>query len=227
MNESQPNPKPDHPPTHQRPLVIGICGGIASGKSVVTLQLEQLGAAVIHADQMGHQVLKDPEVIDTLVKYFGDEIRSAEEPSQLSRSAIAAKVFGTSDSAQKNRKFLEAVTHPRIRQSIHQQLQELRQLRSPPTAIVLDVPLLFESGWYTECDEVIFVQAPFTDRLKRAAMRGWTEEQFRAREAAQLSLVEKEKRSSVIFNNSGTLAEFQTQVREWFSRKLNNDSPNP
>lgn len=206
------------PPAHT-PLVIGVCGGVASGKSVVTQQLAKLGAAVIHADQIGHAVLRDPEVIRLLLEHFGQEIRSREEPNQLSRAAIAAIVFGASETAQAQRAFLESVTHPRIRQLIRQQLKQLREQKNPPPAIVLDVPLLFESGWHTECDEIIFVQAPYAERLQRATERGWQIEQFHAREAAQLDLAEKEKRSSVILDNTGTLDEFQNRISEWFLKR--------
>lgn len=200
------------------PLIIGVCGGIASGKSVVTDQLEQLGAAVVHADQIGHAVLRDPEVVELLLNHFGNEIRSSDDPSQLSRASIAAQVFGDSETAKANRRFLESVTHPRIRQIIHLQLKQLRESYSPPVAIVLDVPLLFESGWHAECDQIIFVDAPWNDRLQRALKRGWTAEQLKAREQAQLSLNEKEKRSSVTLTNAGTLNEFQNQIAEWFRR---------
>jgi len=215
--QSQPSVESNQPP--HTPLVIGVCGGVASGKSVVTQQLAKLGAAVIHADQIGHAVLRDPEVIHLLLEHFGQEIRSREEPNQLSRAAIAAIVFGSSETAQAHRDFLESVTHPRIRQSIRDQLKQFRQHNTPPPAIVLDVPLLFESGWYTECDEIIFVQAPYAERLQRATERGWQIEQFHAREAAQLDLAEKEKRSSVILYNTGTLAEFQNRISDWFLKR--------
>jgi len=205
-------------------LVIGVCGGVASGKSVVTLQLAKLGAAVIHADQLGHEVLRDPEVVRLLLERFGQEIRSREEPNQLSRAAIAAIVFGSSETAQAHRAFLEAVTHPRIRQKIRHQLKQFREHFKPPPAIVLDVPLLFESGWHTECDEIIFVQAPYAKRLQRATQRGWQIEQFHAREAAQMPLTEKEKRSSVVLENTGTLEEFQNRISEWFLQRQTNPS---
>lgn len=225
MTQPQPTQNTSHTPSTPSPLVIGICGGIASGKSVVTHQLEKLGAAVIHADQIGHAVLQDPEVIDLLLKHFGNDIRSADNPLQLSRSAIAAQVFGNSDVAQRNLQFLESVTHPRIRKTIHSQLQQLRQQPTPPSAIVLDVPLLFESGWNLECDEIIFVDTPRKDRLQRALLRGWTAEQFTAREEAQMPVPEKEKRSTVTLQNSGTLSDFQDRITLWFQQR--NPKPKP
>lgn len=225
MTQPQPTQNTSHSPSNPSPLVIGICGGIASGKSVVTHQLEKLGAAVIHADQIGHAVLQDPEVIDMLLKHFGNDIRASDNPLQLSRSAIAAHVFGDSDVAQRNLQFLESVTHPRIRQIIHSQLQQLRQQPIPPSAIVLDVPLLFESGWHLECDEIIFVDTPWKDRLQRALLRGWTEKQFTAREMAQMQVSEKEKRSTVTLQNSGTLSEFQDHITQWFQQLTAKSNP--
>lgn len=216
MTQPQPTQHSNLNPSIPSPLVIGVCGGIASGKSVVTHHLEQLGAAVIHADQIGHAVLKDPEVIDLLLKHFGNEIRSPDNQAQLSRSAIATKVFGDSPIAKSNLQFLESVTHPRIRQIIRSQLQQLRQATPPPSVIVLDVPLLFESGWHSECDEIVFVETPWNQRLQRARQRGWTEEQLMAREEAQMPVHEKEKRSSVTLQNTGTLSDFQNQITHWF-----------
>lgn len=216
MTQPQPTQYPNFNPTTHSPLVIGVCGGIASGKSVVTQQLEQLGAAVIHADQIGHAVLRDPQVIDLLLNHFGNDIRAIDHHDQLSRSAIAARVFGDSETAKQNRQYLESVTHPRIRQIIRSQLQQLRQTPTPPPAIVLDVPLLFESGWHLECNEIIFVNTPWNQRLQRALQRGWTAEQFKAREEAQMPLHEKEKRSSVTLQNTGTLNDFQTLITRWF-----------
>lgn len=220
---TQPQPTQNQQLAHpiRSPLVIGICGGIASGKSVVTSQLEKLGAAVIYADQIGHQVLREPEVIRVLIERFGDTILSVDEPGELSRAAIANLVFGKSEIAEQNRTFLNSITHPRIRQIIREQLLQLRSAPTPPRSIVLDVPLLFESGWYTECNEIIFVRSPLEQRIQRAASRGWNLEQFTARENSQLSLAEKEKRSSVILNNAGTLMEFQTQIAEWYTKRLN------
>lgn len=224
MTQPQPNQTPS--PSHQnsRPLIVGICGGIASGKSVVTNQLEKLGAAVICADKIGHHVLREPEVIQTLLDHFGQEILSSDEPGQLSRAAIAVRVFGTSEAAEENRTFLNSVTHPRIRQRIHDQLNQLCESTAPPPAIVLDVPLLYESGWAAECDEIIFVRTPLEQRIQRAANRNWTPEQFAAREKSQMPLTEKEKRSSVILDNAGTLEEFQTKLAAWYSKRLNQNN---
>lgn len=216
---SQADHNPDNAPASpDRPLVIGICGGIASGKSVVTSQLEKLGAAVIRADLIGHQVLQLEEVRNALVDRFGSPIL-APETMEVSRHALANLVFGDHEQAKQNRLFLEALTHPRIRQTIFETLEGWLSQATPLRAVVLDIPLLLESGYAPQCDEIIFIRTPLEQRLQHAAQRGWSESQYQARESAQMPLVEKEKRSTVIFENRGTLADLQSQVTQWFEAR--------
>ena len=213
------DPTPDNAPASlQRPLVIGICGGIASGKSVVTGQLEKLGAAVIRADIIGHQVLQLEEVRKALIDRFGSIIL-APETTEVSRYALANLVFGDHEQAKQNRLYLETLTHPRIRQTIYETLQRWQSQAAPPRAIVLDIPLLLESGYASQCDEIIFIRTPLEQRLQYAAQRGWNKSQYHAREAAQLPLLEKEKRSTVIFDNRGTLTDLQSQVTQWYDAR--------
>jgi|LakMenE18May11ns_1017448.scaffolds.fasta_scaffold9645362_1 dephospho-CoA kinase len=203
----------------KRPKVIGLCGGIASGKSAVASELERLGAIVIRADQIGHTVLEDPEVKQQLMERFGPSILSPESTS-LSRPAIAAIVFADNPEAPKHLKFLESVTHPSIRKRIFETLAQLRSQEQPPPAIVLDIPLLLESNWQDHCDAVLFVDTPIETRLQRAHQRGWTKEQYYSRQASQMSLEQKKKLSTDIIENHGTLADLHSTIQTWWHRVI-------
>ncbi|MFZ4079878.1 MAG: dephospho-CoA kinase [Pirellula sp.] len=194
----------------KRPLVLGITGGIASGKSQVTEILESHGALVIDADRIGHQVLEDHAVQTLLVRQFGQSVLSQEAKS-VDRKRVAELVFGDTPQAIQRRRALEAITHPPIRARIRQQLDEA--LRSATLRwIVLDVPLLLESGWDKSCDAVWFVDAPQDIRLQRVLVRGWTREHFLAREASQWSVDRKRSRATHVISNSGSLEELDEQV---------------
>ncbi|MEI6525791.1 MAG: dephospho-CoA kinase [Planctomycetota bacterium] len=194
----------------KRPWVLGITGGIASGKSQVTEILESHGALVIDADRIGHQVLEDHAVQTLLVRQFGQSVLSQEAKS-VDRKRVAELVFGDTPQAIQRRRALEAITHPPIRARIRQQLDEA--LRSATLRwIVLDVPLLLESGWDKSCDAVWFVDAPQDIRLQRVLVRGWTREHFLAREASQWSVDRKRSRATHVISNSGSLEELDKQV---------------
>ncbi|MEY4566655.1 MAG: hypothetical protein RLY14_1625 [Planctomycetota bacterium] len=201
------------------PKVIGLCGGIASGKSAVASELERLGAIVIRADQIGHTVLEDPGVKEQLIERFGPSILGPGSAS-ISRPAIAAIVFADNPEAPKYLKFLESVTHPPIRKRIFETLAQLRHQEPPPPAIVLDIPLLLESNWQDHCDFVLFIDTPLSTRLQRAHQRGWTEEQYFSRQASQMSIEQKKQLSNDIIENHGTLADLHSRIQTWWHRVI-------
>ncbi|MCU0708719.1 MAG: dephospho-CoA kinase [Pirellula sp.] len=197
-----------------RPLVVGVIGGVASGKSEVTRYLEQLGALVIHADAIGHEVLREREVIEVLRERFGNEIIDA-ETGHIDRSRVASRVFGDSIEAETNRRTLESVVHPRIRKRIRESLDEaLMHVRNP--VVVLDVPLLIESGWIDSCNRVIFVDAPMETRWTRSQARGWSREQFQARESAQVDIATKRQSATDILGNAGSIESLHKEIDAWW-----------
>lgn len=200
-----------------RPWVLGITGGIASGKSQVTRILESLGAVVIRADKIGHEVLDVPEFRNLIIRQFGQSVFSQETQS-IDRRRVAELVFGDSPQAIARRRMLEAITHGPIRAQIRQQLERsLREGMVP--AIVLDIPLLLESQWDRFCDAVWFIDSQEDLRLQRALERGWTEDHFRAREASQWPLAIKRAKSTCVIPNNGTLEELAAFVREEFAKQ--------
>jgi dephospho-CoA kinase len=192
-------------------IILGIAGGIGSGKSFVTHLFERdHGAVGIYADRIAHELLSRDDVIRELRERFGERV--LDESGKIVRARLAALVFGDDESHQANREFLEGVLHPRVREEIHRRLDALR---SQGTRLaVLDIPLLFESGWDQECDGVVFVDASETTRLSRTAARGWDAAAHRQREAHQMPLEEKKKRSRWIVSNEGDSSLIERQVAD-------------
>jgi dephospho-CoA kinase len=201
-------------------LILGLVGGIASGKSVVANYLRDLGAVVLDADKAGHAVLREPAIIAALRNHWGDGILDAS--GQVSRRAVAKIVFGPGQEAE--RKFLEELTHPRIEALLQQELEAIRNAPDPPPVVAIDAALLFEAGWDKLCDKILFVDAPRDIRLERAVARGWSTEQFAAREAAQLPPEEKRSRSHIVIRNARTLENIREVLRLTWRHRFVQDS---
>ena len=200
------------------PLVIGVVGGIASGKSQVTRLLGERNATFISADEIAHRVLLEPDVIDALVNVFSNEILSERDlhpdgSRVIDRKKVGVLVFGNSADSQKKLKKLEAIVHPRIRQIARSELDSLKKEASV-RMIILDAPLLIEGGWLPYCDRVIFVDSPDALRNQRAMERGWTAQEWSDRESAQLSLSEKRLHATDVLVNEGTLEQLKENVSE-------------
>lgn len=203
---SHPEPQAPNP----QPRLIGLVGGIASGKSLVAQQMQSLGGVVLDADLAGHEVLREKEVIDALHSHWGNGIISLD--GSLSRAVIAKIVFSAGN--QEEKRFLESVTHPRIAARLQEQIAQHHAAGT--RVLILDAALLFEAGWDKNCDVIVFVSAPREVRLARARARGWSEADFLAREATQLPLDEKRSRSGFLIDNSGLAEQTRQQVGEWW-----------
>jgi dephospho-CoA kinase len=187
--------------------VIGIVGGVASGKSTVAREFARQGAVVLDADEAAHRALQEADVKTALVKRWGEGILSAD--GRVDRSAVAANVFGH-DTAAVERRFLEGLIHPRVRQDLEGQMQRLAG--KGVAAVVLDIPLLVEVGWEDMCDVVYFVNAPHRERVRRAQERGWSEDELIRREAAQASMNQKRQAADRVIANDGSLEDLRQQV---------------
>ncbi len=201
--------------------VIGLTGGIASGKSTVATVLADQGLPVIDADGIGHEVLLQEPVCRAIVARWGSEV--VRPDGCLDRTAIADRVFAHGPSGQKALAFLEQLIHPLIEQELTRRLDQLGHLpgSAAPPAVVLDAAILFKTGWNQRCDCVVFVDTPRDERLRRAAGRNWTPEQFARREATQMPVEWKKRQSDVVLDNSGDLQQLHDQVTRWWeSTKL-------
>jgi dephospho-CoA kinase len=203
-------------------ILIGILGGVASGKSEVSTRLRSLGAAVLDADRVGHAVLREAEVRQAVEHRWGETVLDA--AGEIDRCKVAEIVFAAALESKAELTFLEELTHPRIGQRLQEQLAELH--REGVRAAVLDAPVMLKAGWDRMCQRIIFVDAPRDVRLARARQRGWTEADFSAREAAQEPLETKRSRADVTIDNSLTRQHLFAQVdRFWQSLALVRETP--
>ncbi|MFK7961920.1 MAG: dephospho-CoA kinase [Phycisphaerales bacterium] len=202
----QPNPQPGPPAgSSAGPPVIGIAGGIGSGKSAVARILAEFGCVVSDSDADARAVLDDPEVQKTLADWWGSEVLA--DDGSVDRGRVAAIVFADPD--QRTR--LEGLIHPRLHA-----MREARFAAAPPStpALVIDAPLLFEAGLADQCTTIIFVDVPRDVRLARVvASRGWDPEELDRREASQLSLDEKRARADHAVSNTGELTALRAHLR--------------
>jgi dephospho-CoA kinase len=193
--------------------VLGLLGGVASGKSLVAGLLAQRGAVVLDADRAGHEALRLPEVQEAIRRRWGEAVFGAD--GGVDRSRLARVVFAPPPDGPPERRFLEQLTHPHIAQALRRQVETLP--KDTPLA-VLDAALILEAHWGKLVQAFVFVEAPLEVRLARAKARGWTEEEFAAREAAQESLDFKRTRADVMIDNSGLPEDTEAQItRLWQS----------
>ena len=182
--------------------VVGVIGGIGSGKSAVARWVAtQANVHVIDADRLGHEALRAGDVKAALRRAFGDGIFDAQE--EVQRGGLARRVFGDTEAHRAARHTLEQVVHPEIERRIVDEIR--RATDAGCEAVLLDAAVLLEAGWQRRCDAVVFIDAPDDVRRLRVQQRsGWTAEELQRREASQLSLSEKRKCSdAVVFNTSG------------------------
>lgn len=205
----------------RRPLrIIGLTGGIASGKSTVSRCLRDLGAKVVDADVLAREAVAPGSAgLAAVVREFGPEMLTAD--GSLDRRRLGAVVFA--DEAARQR--LNAIVHPYVRRRIGEEIEAAAAAGLP--AIVLDVPLLYEGGLHELCDEVWVVLAEEAQQLERLMARDRLDEAAaRARMAAQLPLAEKARRADVVLDNRGDMAATAAQVRqEWARVQAGHASP--
>jgi len=192
--------------TAGRKPVVGIVGGIGSGKSAVAASFARHGGAVVNADKLGHAALEDPVNKARVVARWGADV--LDEGGAVARKKLGAIVFA--DEAE--RQALEAIVHPwiggRIREAV-----AAAQADPAVRFILLDAAIMVEAGWSEVCDRLIFVEVPREVRLARLeASRGWTAADLAARERAQRPLAEKAARADWVVRNDGTLADLDRRV---------------
>lgn len=166
-------------------LVIGILGGIGSGKSTVSTMFEKLGAFRVDADELAHAVLRESDVISEIKDAWGEEVFTGDA---VDRKKLAEAVF----SSQKEVNRLNAIIHPKVISGIEEEISRIR--RENVKSVVLDAPLLAESGLNSMCDVLVFVDTPLETRKERAALRNaLSGKDFEHREKFQFSLDKKRK----------------------------------
>jgi dephospho-CoA kinase len=193
---------------------LGLLGGIASGKSLVASKLQELGATVLDADGAGHEVLRLAHIKDAARRRWGDSIFGP--GGEIERKRLASIVFAQTDAGRRELAYLEKLTHPEIGRRLQEQLSQLRE--QGVRVAELDAPVMLKAGWDRFCDQTWFIDAPHEVRLVRAKSRGWTEEEFRARELAQEPVELKRQLADLTLDNSGDMEYTHRQIeRLWHS----------
>ncbi len=187
---------------------VGLTGGVASGKSTVSAILRELGAVVIDADALAREVVgPGTPGLDAVVATFGPEVLGSD--GALDRGRLGALVFADAD----RRTALEAIVHPLVRA----RAAELEASAPSGAVVVHDIPLLVETGQAGSFDAVLVVDVPAEVQVARAVRdRGWSEDEARARIAAQASREERLAAATYVIDNAGTTEDLRQRVAEVF-----------
>jgi dephospho-CoA kinase len=186
--------------------VIGLTGGIGSGKSTVAKMLAELGADVIDTDKVGHDVYRPgTDGFRQVTTAFGQDIVAP--GGGIDRRALAAKVFADPDALAR----LNAIVHPLIGLAVRDWLQRA-QAEPATTPIVVEAPVLMEAGWRFFDEVWVVVVEPETAVARVTASRDMTADEVRRRIAAQMSNAERERLADRVIRNDGDLAELRAQV---------------
>jgi dephospho-CoA kinase len=201
--------------------IIGIVGGIGSGKSFVARLFGELGCLVVDSDAQVRDAYRDPAVIETLRQWWGDEVVNPD--GSVNRSAVAARVF--TQPSEKAR--LEQLVHPMVHEARSRQMDAASK-DAQVIAFVWDTPLLLEAGLAGQCDAIVYVDAPLETRLARVKIRSdWDDLELLRREKSQLALDSKRALSDYVITNTAeakdpnsAMAGLREQVRRVLSQIL-------
>jgi dephospho-CoA kinase len=192
-------------------LIVGLTGGVASGKTVVSQVLREEGAYIIDADQIAKELVQPHQPAwNELVKVFGEEI--LQEDGTIHRKKLADKVFAD----LKQRELLNQILHPRIREEMDRRTKEIGQ-KDPEAIVVIDAPLLVERGEHHEIDKLIVVTSTQTQQIKRLKDRdGISPEEALRMLSSQMPLEKKVELADFVIQNEGSLEETKKRAKEIF-----------
>ena len=188
-------------------IVAGMTGGIASGKSTVAEMFARNGARVIDADRIAREaVRKGAPAYADIIAHFGETI--LQENGEIDRSRLAMIIFHD----ETERKVLERIVHPRVKKETARRLEQIRQ-QDPHAIVILDVPLLFESGMEQDLNDIIVVYVPQAVQIQRLMARdGSSEAEALARIRSQMPIEKKKTLADMVIDNSGSLANTRAQT---------------
>ncbi|MDG1896984.1 MAG: dephospho-CoA kinase [Fuerstiella sp.] len=205
-----------------KPPIIGILGGIGSGKSSVVRHVSDLNLLIIDADKIGHDLLLSSDIKAQIRTSFGAAV--FDDRGAVDRSGLAEIVFGSSSEQHEALKQLEQILHPAIRREIQTQIGTVSR---DVDAVILDAALLLEAGWDAECNWLIFVETPVEIREQRVIRnRGWSAEELARREATQLMISAKRDQADFIVDNSGSMGDAAAGMSQILTSLLSADSDN-
>ncbi len=196
-------------------LTIGVTGGIGSGKSTVTKFLDELGAPIIDADKVGHAIYApDGPAYSDVIAAFGHGILASD--GTIDRKKLGPIVFADADALKR----LNSILHPKMFMRMREMIDHLRAMgeRNP---IVVEAAILIEANWQALFDEIWLViasKAQVVERIERE--RGLKPEQTEARIRAQLSDEERQKHSTLVIINNGTIGELREKITQLWQAAL-------
>jgi len=191
--------------------IIGLTGGIGSGKSTVSEIMADMGAVIIDADKVGHDLLKNTEVQREIISAFGKEVLTSD--GNIDRKMLSRIVFDNPNLLAK----LNRIMHPRMYNIVKNELKKYRNKNIK--IVVLEAPLLIDAGWNSLVDEVWVINTPVNTVINRLRERtGMTGNEATIRIASQLSPDERLKAASVVIDNNGSLDELKKTVKSLCQR---------
>jgi dephospho-CoA kinase len=192
-------------------LIVGLTGGVASGKTTVSHVLEEEGAYIIDADQMGRELVRPhTPAWKEIVRAFGKDI--LREDGSIHRKKLAEKVFA--DPGQ--RKLLNQILHPRIRKEMERRAKAIGQ-KDPEAVVVIDAPLLVELGEHRKMEKLIVVTSTQTQQIERLRKRdGISREGALRISSSQMPVEDKVKLADFVIRNEGSFQEMREKTREVF-----------
>ncbi len=194
-------------------LIVGLTGGIASGKSIAAKVFQDLGAHIIDADKIVHALLEPgQQAWEEVIEYFGPGIMFPDKT--IDRRRLGEIVFNNAE----KRLWLNQCLHPKVFAAYTACVKHLRT-RDPDALIVFDAALLIETGYHKKMDMVVVVYADEEQQRERLTNRdGFSREQALARIRSQMPLCEKRKHADYVIRNTGTREETERQAREVFQK---------
>jgi len=196
--------------------VLGITGGIGSGKTAASQLFEALGALVIGLDELAKRLIgPGGPLVEDVVKAFGEDVRGAD--GGVDTALLAALAFASPEAAKK----LDAIVHPGVYAAVAGALDALADLPEPPEIVVLDIPLLAEAPMFFDLlDTVIVISAHEDVRIARLVARGMDEEDARARIALQASDAERRAIADYVIENDGDKVAFESALVAFWDDEL-------
>jgi dephospho-CoA kinase len=206
------------------PVILGVTGGLGTGKSTVAKLLgENKRVVVLDADAIAHDVIQPRKLAwRQIVDRFGADLAYNKEDARIDRKKLAAVVFDDPEALRD----LEAIVHPRVLKQLKERLAKLRR-ELWVRLVVVDVPLLFEANAQDLVDHVVVVTAPPEVVRKRLRERGMSEDDTAGRQAAQMDLEAKVALADTVIDNSGGLEKTRRQVTELWDHLVNTPRPRP
>ena len=192
-------------------LIVGVTGGVASGKTTVSRFFEEEGAYIIEADQIARELVQvRSPAWKAITRAFGKGI--LEEDGTIDRKRLAERAF--SDSRQ--RRLLNKILHPRIKKEMGKRAREFGR-KNPDAIVIFDVPLLVETGFHREVERVVVITSTEKQQIERLRKRaGVSKEETRRILSSQMPLKEKVKAADFVIPNKGSIEETRRKAREVF-----------